>query len=134
MVLVKEEENVQKPIYYMSRTLRGVETCYRRIDMLAFSPVTTVFQLRPYFKAYSIKVLTEAPLKKVFQKPNTSRRLMNFSIELREFDIEYLLVFPSMENTGIFHSGVHQFPQGSPSDTDPGKSTSMAPPTAMAEE
>jgi hypothetical protein len=35
-------------------------------------------------------VLTDHPLKKVLFKPDTSGRLVNWAVELGEFDIEYL--------------------------------------------
>jgi hypothetical protein len=34
-------------------------------------------------------VLTDHPLKKVLFKPDTSGRLVNWAVELGEFDIEY---------------------------------------------
>jgi hypothetical protein len=34
-------------------------------------------------------VLTEYPLKKILQKPNLSGRLVNWSVELGQFDIEF---------------------------------------------
>lgn len=46
--------------------------------------------MRPYFQAHKIRVLTEAPLKKVLQCSDTFEWLVNWSIELNEFDIDYL--------------------------------------------
>lgn len=37
-----------------------------------------------------MQVLTDIPLKKILQKPVTSGRIMNWVVELSEFDIEYL--------------------------------------------
>ena len=47
--LVKEEEKVQKPMYYTSRALRGAEERYPLIEKLAFAPVTAARKLNPYF-------------------------------------------------------------------------------------
>lgn len=38
-----------------------------------------------------MKVFIEAPLKKILQRPDTSGQLMNWALELSEFDIEYAL-------------------------------------------
>jgi hypothetical protein len=46
-------------------------------------------RLRPYFQAHAIQVLTEYHLKKVLQKPDLSGRLVNWAVELRQFDIEF---------------------------------------------
>ncbi|KAF7132907.1 hypothetical protein RHSIM_Rhsim09G0074100 [Rhododendron simsii] len=46
-------------------------------------------RLRPYFQAHPIKVLTDQPLRRILHSPETSGRLIQWSIELGEFDIEY---------------------------------------------
>lgn len=49
LLLVWEDAVVQKPIYYMSKILRGVETIYAKIEKLVYALVTLARQLRPYF-------------------------------------------------------------------------------------
>ena len=51
--------------------------------------VTTDRKLRPYFQAHTIEIPIEYPMKQVLHKPETSRRLMKWAIELSEFDIRY---------------------------------------------
>jgi hypothetical protein len=58
---------------------------------LAFALITSAQRLRPYFQAHAIRVLTEYPMKKILQKPDLSGRLVNWAIELRQFDIEFHL-------------------------------------------
>lgn len=89
-VLVKEEVVAQLPVYYISRALRGANVRYLRVEMLAFALVTVARILRPYFQAHSIKVHTESQLIKVLQRPNNLGRLVGWSVELCEFNIEYL--------------------------------------------
>ena len=48
-VLIREEGRVQKPVYYTSRALRGAEGRYLLIEKLAFSLVTAIRKLWPYF-------------------------------------------------------------------------------------
>ena len=59
-----EEGKMQKPIYYTNKALRGSEGRYPPIEKLAFSLVTELRKLRPYFQAQFINVLTNHPLKK----------------------------------------------------------------------
>jgi len=88
-VLVREESGLQKPIHFTSRALHGAEERYPRIEKLAFALITSARRLRPYFQAHAIRVLTEYPLKKVLQKPDLSGRLVNWAVELGEFDLEF---------------------------------------------
>jgi ribonuclease HI len=89
-VLIREDQGVQRPVYYTSRALRGAESRYPQIEKLAFALVTSARKLRPYFQAHTVRVLTDHPLKRVLFKPDTSGRLVNWAVELGEFDIEYL--------------------------------------------
>ena len=46
-------------------------------------------KLRPYFHAHSIEVLTNYPLHQVLQKPEALGRLLNWAIELGQFDVNF---------------------------------------------
>ena len=88
-VLVRDKDRVQHPVYYCSRALRGAEERYPRMEKLILALVTEARKLRPYFQAHTIEVPTEYPMKQVLHRPETSRRLMKWAIELSEFDIRY---------------------------------------------
>ena len=60
--LIREEEKVQKPVYYASRALRGAEERYPPMEKLAFALVTTARKLKLYFQAHTVNVLTNKPL------------------------------------------------------------------------
>ena len=89
VVLVREWDRIQQPIYYYSQALRGVEKRYPKMEKLILALVTTARKLRPYFQAHTIEVPTEHPMKQILHKPETSRRLMKWAIELRKFDTRY---------------------------------------------
>ena len=59
------------------------------MEKLILALVTAALKLRPYFQTHTIEVPTEYPMKQVLHKPETSRRLMKWAIELSEFDIRY---------------------------------------------
>ena len=88
-VLVRDKERVPYIVYYCSRALRGAEERYPRMEKLILALVTAARKLRPYFQAHTIEVPTEYPMKQVLHKPETSKRLMKWAIELSEFDIKY---------------------------------------------
>ena len=87
--LIREEGKVQKPIYYTSKVLRGVEGRYPLIEKLAFVLITASKKLRHYFQAHVINVMTIHPLKKAMNKLEAAGRLIKWLVELSKFDIKY---------------------------------------------
>ncbi|KAK3007400.1 hypothetical protein RJ639_016406 [Escallonia herrerae] len=87
--LGREEDGVQKPIYYVTKVLQDVETRYPKIDKIALALIISARRLRPYFQSHTIVVLTDQPLRKVLLSPEASGRLVNWSVELGEFDLQY---------------------------------------------
>ena len=59
------------------------------IEKLAFSLVTAVRKLKPYFQAYIINVLIDYPLKKAMKKLEAVGRLIQWAVELSEFNVRY---------------------------------------------
>ncbi|XP_028061802.1 uncharacterized protein LOC114265232 [Camellia sinensis] len=87
--LIREDNSVQRPVYYISRALKGAEQNYPLLEKMALTLVIASRCLRPYFQAHSIVVLTDQPLRKVMQQPELSGRLMQWSVELNQFEISY---------------------------------------------
>ena len=87
--LVREEDRRQLPVYYTSRALRWAEERYPPMEKLAFALVTAARKLHPYFQAHTVIVLKNHPLRKAMNKPDAAGRLIQWLIELSEFDIDY---------------------------------------------
>jgi hypothetical protein len=81
-VLTRENQGIQKPVYFTSRAFQGAEERYTRIQKLALALIVSARRLRPYFQAHAIKVLTEYPLKKILKKLDISRRMVNWAVEI----------------------------------------------------
>lgn len=86
-VLIRSNEGWQNPMYYTSKSMTDAEMRYPSIEKLAL--VTSTRRLRPYFQAHKIVVLTNFPLRQVFQKPETLGRLMKWALELSKYDINF---------------------------------------------
>ncbi|XP_030936086.1 uncharacterized protein LOC115961208 [Quercus lobata] len=87
--LIREEGKIQKPVYYTSRALRGAEGRYPLMEKLAFALITASRKLRHYFQVHVINVMTDHPLKKTMNKLEAAGRLIQWTVELSEFDIRY---------------------------------------------
>ena len=87
--LVREEDKVQKPVYYTSRALRGAEERYPSLEKLAFTLVTVARKLKLYFQAHTVVVLIDQPLRRTMSNPEFAGRMALWAIELSEFDIWY---------------------------------------------
>ncbi|XP_075656371.1 uncharacterized protein LOC142626433 [Castanea sativa] len=82
--LIREEGKVQKPVYFISRALRGAEERYPPMEKLAFALVTAARKLKPYFQAHTINVLTDKPLWRAMSNPESAGRMALWAIELKE--------------------------------------------------
>ena len=87
--LVKEEDKVQKPVYYTSWALQGVEERYPLMEKLAFALLTAAYKLKPYFQAHTVVVLTDKPLRRAMSSPEAAGWMALWAIELSEFDVQY---------------------------------------------
>ena len=89
VALIREEERVQKPVYYANRALHGAEERYPPKEKFAFALIMTACKLKPYFQAYTVVVLINKPLRQAMGNPDTAGRLALWAIELSEFNIQY---------------------------------------------
>ena len=64
-MLIRGEDKIQKPVYYVSKVLMGAETRYLKIEKLAYAILIVTRKLRHYFRAHPIIVLIDQPLKQI---------------------------------------------------------------------
>ena len=57
VVLIRDKD-VQHPVYYCSRALKGAEERYPKMEKLILALVTTTRKLCPYFHAHTIEIPT----------------------------------------------------------------------------
>ncbi|KAK0588271.1 hypothetical protein LWI29_037037 [Acer saccharum] len=58
-VLVRQEDGIQKPIYYTSKALLPAETRYSPAEKMALALITAARKLRPYFQAHKIGAVAD---------------------------------------------------------------------------
>ncbi|CAJ2641456.1 unnamed protein product [Trifolium pratense] len=86
-VLIRETEQGQKPVYFVSKALQGPELRYLQIEKTALAVVMAARKLRHYFLAHSIVVRTDQPIKQLLARPDMTGRMLKWSLELSEFEI-----------------------------------------------
>ena len=87
--LIREENKIQRPVYYVSQVFQGAEAQYPRIEKITFALIVASRKLRPHFQANPIVVMTDQPIKKAKNKLETAGRMIQWAIKLSQFDIEY---------------------------------------------
>jgi hypothetical protein len=87
--VVQETKGEEKPIYFVSRTFKGAEAKYQKIEKLSLAVVITARKLRQYFQSHKIVVKTDYPIKKVLRKPDLAGRMVAWAVELSEFNITF---------------------------------------------
>ena len=87
--LIREEDKKQFPIYYVSQAFQGAKAKYPRIEKITFALIVASRKLRPYFQVNPILVMTDQPIKNSMNRPEAAGRMVQWVIELSQFDIEY---------------------------------------------
>ena len=87
--LIKEEGRKQLPVYYVNQAFQWAEFMYPRIEKIVFTLIVASRKLRQYFQANPILVMTDQPIKKSMTQPEAAGRMIQWVIELSQFDIEY---------------------------------------------
>ena len=75
LVLVRMENGVQKPVYYVSKSLQEAEVRYLPLEKAILAIVHATRKLPYYFQTHTIVVLTQLPLKSLLRKSNYTGRV-----------------------------------------------------------
>ena len=73
-ILVQEQDQVQKLIYFVSKVLQGPEVRYQALEKAALAVVFSARRLRHYFQSFTVVVMTKllkmvaAPSRHVFDE------------------------------------------------------------------
>ena len=61
LVLIRIEEGVQKPVYYVNKSLQEAETRYLPLEKAILAIIHATKKLPNYFQAHMIVILTQLP-------------------------------------------------------------------------
>ena len=67
LVLIRVDNGVQRPIYYVSKSLHEAEVRYLPLEKAILTVVLGTRKLPHYFQTHTIVVLTQVPLKAILR-------------------------------------------------------------------
>ncbi|XP_050278273.1 uncharacterized protein LOC126719801 [Quercus robur] len=90
LVLIREENGTQRPIYYVSKSLHEAETRYLPLKKAILAIVQATRKLPHYFQAHTVVVLTQLLLRSILRNTDYTGRIAKWGTILGAFDIRYM--------------------------------------------
>ena len=90
LVLIRVDDGVQRPVYYVSKSLNEAEVRYLPLEKAILAVVHATRKLPHYFQAHTVVVLTQLPLKSVLRSADYTGRVAKWGTILGAFDINYM--------------------------------------------
>ena len=90
LVLIREDNGLQRSVYYVSKSLHEVEIRYSPLEKAILAVVHASRKLPHYFQAHTVVVLTQLPLKSVLRTTDYTGRIALWNTILGAFDIKYM--------------------------------------------
>ena len=84
------DNGVQRPVYYVSKSLHEAEVRYLQLEKAILTVVLGTRKLPHYFQVHTIVVLTQLPLKTILRSADYTGRIAKWGIILGAFDIKYM--------------------------------------------
>ena len=75
LVLIQDDNGIQKPVYYVSKSLHEAEVRYLPLEKAILAVVHATQKLPHYFQAHTVVVLTQLPLKSVLRTADYTGRI-----------------------------------------------------------
>ena len=74
-VLIQVDSGIQRPVYYVSKSLHEAEVHYLPLEKAILAMVHVIRKLPHYFQAYTVVILTQFPLKSILWSADYTRRI-----------------------------------------------------------
>ena len=90
LVLIRDDNGLQKLVYYVSKSLHEFEVRYLPFEKAILVVVHATLKLPHYFQTHTMVVLTQLPLKSVLRIADYIGRIAIWNTILGAFDIKYM--------------------------------------------
>ena len=87
--IIRNDSGEQRPVYYTSKIMNGVETRYLPLEKSTLALFVTAKKLPHYFQAHTMIVLTSLPLKALFRSSDFNGRISKWGARLGVYDVRY---------------------------------------------
>ena len=75
LVLIRVDCGIQRPVYYVSKSLHEAEVRYLPLEKAILAVVLSTRKLPHYFQAYTVVVLTQLSLKAILRSADYTGRV-----------------------------------------------------------
>ncbi|KAJ1400902.1 reverse transcriptase [Sesbania bispinosa] len=87
-LIAQEVEGVERPVCYLSKVLKDVETRYPKQERYCLALVYAAQKYRHYFQAQTMEVMTKSEgIKYMLQNPSPTGRVSRWALMLSEYDL-----------------------------------------------
>ena len=90
LVLLRVDNGVQRPVYYVSKSLHEAEICYLSLEKAILAVVHATRKLPHYFQLHTVVVLTQLLLRSLLRSADYIWRIAKWGTILGAFDIKYM--------------------------------------------
>ena len=89
-VLIRVDNGIQWPIYYVSKSLHEAEVHYLPLEKAILVLVHVTRKLPHYFQAHIVVILTQLLIKSILRSADYTGRVAKWGTILEAFDIKYM--------------------------------------------
>ena len=75
LVLIRVDSGIQRPVYYVSKSLHEAEVRYLPLEKAILAVVHVTQKLPHHFQAHTIVILTQLPLRTILRSANYMGRI-----------------------------------------------------------
>ena len=90
LVLMRVDSGIQKPVYYVSRSLHEAEIRYLPFEKAIMVVVHATHKLPHYIQAHTVVILTQLPFKVLLRSTDYTGWVSKWGTILGAFDIKYM--------------------------------------------
>ena len=90
LVLIWVDSGVQRPVYYVSKSLHEAKVRYLPLENAILVVVHATCKLPHYFQSHTVVVLTQLPLQSLLRSANYIERIAKWGMILKAFNIKYM--------------------------------------------
>ena len=90
LVLIRVNSGIQRPVYYVSKSLHEIEICYLPLEKAILVVMHSTCKLSYYFQTHTVIVLTQLSLRVLLRSVDYTGKIAKWATILGAFDIKYM--------------------------------------------